>query len=126
MTIRGAIEDVARFHDAAGIVERGDHQPALVRGATRWRLLDEEIRELIEAMADNDMESVADAYADIIYIVLGSALMQIGKERFIRVWDEVQRANMAKCIDGRLVMRDDGKILKPDGWTPPDIGGALR
>ena len=39
-----------------------------------------------------------------------------------RVWDEVHRSNMQK-IGGAT--REDGKILKPDGWTPPNIARAL-
>lgn len=43
------------------------------------------------------------------------------------VWDEVQRSNMAKVVDG-VVVRDPvtGKILKPDGWTAPDVAGVLE
>lgn len=43
------------------------------------------------------------------------------------IWAEVQRSNMAKLQpDGTVKRRDDGKILKPDGWTPPDIRGILE
>lgn len=129
MSIRKAIEDVNTFHEAIPddlIQDIGDREPALTRRSMRWRLLKEEVEELEEAIMENDVLEVADAYADIIYIALGSAIMHIGKERFIRVWDEVQRSNMAKCVDGTLRMREDGKILKPEGWTPPDIEGAFK
>ncbi len=125
VSIRAAIEDVAKFHDAANITECTG-PPALTRRVMRRRLLREELVELDEAIAENDLVEVADAYADIIYILLGSALVHIGKERFIKVWDEVQRSNMAKCTDGKLVVREDGKVLKPEGWTPPDIAAILE
>jgi len=32
---------------------------------------------------------------------------------------------MAKLVDGKVRRRADGKILKPDGWTPPDTKGAV-
>jgi hypothetical protein len=32
---------------------------------------------------------------------------------------------MAKLVDGKPVRRDDGKILKPDGWKPPNIKNIL-
>jgi hypothetical protein len=32
---------------------------------------------------------------------------------------------MAKLVDGKVIRREDGKILKPAGWTPPDIKGVL-
>jgi predicted HAD superfamily Cof-like phosphohydrolase len=38
-------------------------------------------------------------------------------------WKEVMKTNFAK-IDhetGKVRKRDDGKVLKPLGWTPPDL-----
>ena len=38
-------------------------------------------------------------------------------------WDEVTRSNHMK-IDpetGKVKKRSDGKVLKPDGWTPPNL-----
>jgi predicted HAD superfamily Cof-like phosphohydrolase len=38
-------------------------------------------------------------------------------------WNEVARSNLAK-IDtqtGKVKKREDGKVLKPEGWTPPDL-----
>jgi hypothetical protein len=128
MSIRSAIEDVDLFHKSIPdlIQDRGTHPPALIRRVMRWKLLKEEVEELEAAIMENDLVEVADAYADIIYIVLGSAIMHIGKDRFVRVWDEVQRSNMAKVVaDGKMSMREDGKVLKPEGWTPPDIEGAF-
>lgn len=43
------------------------------------------------------------------------------------VWAEVQRSNMSKIsADGTVKRREDGKILKPLGWKPPDIRGVLE
>lgn len=43
-----------------------------------------------------------------------------------QVFAEVHRSNMAKALpDGTVRYRPDGKVLKPDGWTPPDIKGVL-
>jgi len=42
------------------------------------------------------------------------------------VWREVQRSNMAKVVNGKVNKRADGKIIKPPGWTPPDIRGILE
>jgi predicted HAD superfamily Cof-like phosphohydrolase len=28
--------------------------------------------------------------------------------------------------DGKVKRREDGKILKPDGWRPPDIWAVLN
>lgn len=127
--IRAALADVGEFHKAIPdhlVQDRGQHPPALVRRSMRHRLLREEFDELTDAMLDNDIVEVADAYADMIYILLGSAIMHIGAERFARVWDEVQRSNMAKLTDGKMMMREDGKVIKPVGWTAPDVETALK
>ena len=128
MGIRAALNDVDEFHRAVPdnlIQDRGEHPPALTRRVTRHRLLREEITEIEEAIMNNDLVEVADGYADAIYILLGSAIMHVGKERFAQVWDEVHRSNMAKLIDGQVQMREDGKVLKPEVWQPPDIEPIL-
>ena len=68
-----------------------------------------------------DIVEVVDGLADLIYVALGTAVsfgVDLGP-----IFDEVHRTNMAK--DGGAT-RDDGKILKPDGWVGPDIAGILR
>ncbi|WP_280195817.1 hypothetical protein [Nocardia farcinica] len=55
-----------------------------------------------------------------------SALAVLLRIPLDRVWAEVARSNFAKFVDGKVIRRDDGKILKPADWTPPDIRGALQ
>lgn len=40
----------------------------------------------------------------------------------------VHAANMAKRdpASGQFLKREDGKILKPAGWAPPDVAGEVR
>lgn len=126
--IRSAINQVNEFHRAVpdeSIQDRRDAPPHMVNMDARKRFLDSEIRELEKAVKDEDINEMADAYADIVYIVLGTAIQQLGIERFSRVWNEVHRSNMAKFPDGHAILREDGKVMKPDGWTPPDIEGAM-
>jgi len=68
-----------------------------------------------------DLPLAADALADIAYVVEGSNL-EFGIDSG-PVLDEVQRANMAKANGPR---RADGKVMKPEGWTAPDIAGVLE
>lgn len=120
MSIRKAIANVLEFHTMSGDVnlgDRGSDPPALSRRTSRWRLLREEFNELEEAVHDNDLVEVADAYADIIYVCLGSAIIQIGAERFARVWDEVQRSKVKNGVR----TNEAGKILKPKYWVAPEI-----
>lgn len=38
----------------------------------------------------------------------------------------IHQANLRKQIDGKVVRRADGKILKPAGWQPADKCGVIR
>src|SRR5262249_982854 len=73
----------------------------------RLALIDEERRELGVALDSDDVVGVADALADLLYVVIGSAL-QWGIP-IERVFAEVHRSNMTKEGGGK---RADGKILK--------------
>ncbi len=125
--MKQAIADVRAFHSAFDIPVRGMPSfPDDARVALRRDLEDEEHKELLKAIDERDIFGVADALADKIYVAIGTALeFGIPLER---VWAEVQRANMAKVDPetGHVKRREDGKILKPSGWTPPDIKRALQ
>jgi len=43
----------------------------------------------------------------------------------LEVFKEVHNANMRKLVDGKVMRREDGKVLKPEGWSPPNIEKAL-
>lgn len=75
---------------------------------------------LYQRAADPSLVEVADGIADAIYVLLGTAI-EAGVD-MDPVFDEVHRSNMAKAGGPR---RADGKVLKPAGWTPPDIAGVL-
>lgn len=38
-------------------------------------------------------------------------------------FNRVHNNNMTKLVDGKIVRREDGKILKPEGYQPPDMSG---
>jgi predicted HAD superfamily Cof-like phosphohydrolase len=67
-----------------------------------------------------DLPAFADALADIDYVVEGARL-EFGINGS-PIADEVHRANMAKLGGPK---RADGKHMKPEGWTPPDVAGEL-
>jgi hypothetical protein len=33
---------------------------------------------------------------------------------------------MSKLVDGKVIRREDGKILKPEGWTSPQIDKIIE
>lgn len=87
----------------------------------RVRLHREEQEEFEDAILDGDIVEAADALADLLYVVYGSAdYMGIDIDE---VFAEVHRSNMSKKGGKR---RADGKQLKPDTYTPPDVEGVLR
>lgn len=116
---------VMDFHEAFG--QRIGRRPALPdmnERSLRMKLLQEEMREYTEAEADDNLVEIADALADIIYIACGTAVSY--GIPLDELYDEVHRSNMAKLVDGKVLRRDDGKIIKPEGWTSPDIEGILK
>jgi len=84
-------------------------------------LIAEEYNEFIQALNANDNVEQLDACMDMIWVILGYCHT---KKFDIRgAWNEVLRSNMSK-IDpktGKVTLREDGKILKPEGWEPPDL-----
>jgi predicted HAD superfamily Cof-like phosphohydrolase len=67
----------------------------------------------------------ADAAVDVYYYCL-NAFAKVGVNLDL-VFDEVHRANMAKRFsDGTFHRREDNKIIKPPGWTEPDINAVIQ
>ena len=68
-----------------------------------------------------DWPEMVDALCDLLYVVFGAAVsMGVDLDPF---FDAVHKANMLKSTGP---VREDGKRLKPPGWTPPDIAGLLE
>jgi predicted HAD superfamily Cof-like phosphohydrolase len=81
-------------------------------------LIREEFEELV---ASQTAEDDLDALIDILVVTIG-AIHSLGADAE-GAWKEVMRTNFAK-IDkdtGKVRKREDGKVLKPQGWTPPDL-----
>jgi len=85
-------------------------------------LMEEEWKELQVALASKDRVEQLDALLDFIVVTTG-AIHSAGFDGE-GGWKEVMRTNFAK-IDkdtGKVRKREDGKVLKPIGWTPPELG----
>lgn len=87
------------------------------------KLIAEEFEELIEGHKNKDVVEVADACGDLIWVILGMC-NSLGIN-MAPVWQEIASSNMSKTVDGNVIKRDDGKILKPDTYFPPNIHRAL-
>ena len=117
-------QEVKKFQTAVGQnVSEVPEFPDENERVLRRKLLSEEVEEYFEGEEKDDLENVAKELADIIYIVCGTAASY--GIPLDRVFNEVHRSNMEKLVDGKVVRRDDGKILKPEGWTAPDIKSVL-
>jgi predicted HAD superfamily Cof-like phosphohydrolase len=89
-------------------------------------LITEEYNELLDAIKDNDAVETLDALVDILVVTIG-AINSMGADGE-GAWREVMATNFAK-IDrrtGKVLRREDGKILKPEGWEPPQLAKFLK
>lgn len=116
-------DDQARFMRASGqtVGEINARQFALYRN-----LIEEEHKELVDAVWRDDRVEQLDALIDILVVTIG-AIHSMGADA-TGAWREVMRTNMAKVdpVTGLVRRREDGKILKPQGWQPPDLKQYLR
>jgi predicted HAD superfamily Cof-like phosphohydrolase len=89
-------------------------------------LIDEEHQELQEALEANDRVEQLDALIDILVVTIG-AIHSAGFDAE-GAWKEVMRSNFAKIdpTTGKVRKREDGKVLKPEGWTAPELKQFLN
>ncbi len=149
-----ALNQVAEFHHTFQhpVMEK-PAIPAPERCQLRVALLQEELKELQKAIADNDLPEIADALCDLQYVLSGAVLeFGLGK-KFKALFDEVHRSNMSKTCatpeeaeatqahykgrgfesyvkkvgDQYLVFRkNDNKTLKSVNYSPADLKGILN
>ena len=89
-------------------------------------LIDEECKELSQACDTDDRVETLDALIDILVVTIG-AIHSMGADGE-GAWKEVVSTNFAK-IDretGLVRKREDGKVLKPTGWTAPELAQFLN
>ena len=86
----------------------------------RYKLIDEELTELHEAMVNEDIIEIADALTDLLYVVYGAG-HAYGID-LDRCFAEVHRSNMSK-VGGHK--RADGKWVKPAHYSPARIAPIL-
>jgi predicted HAD superfamily Cof-like phosphohydrolase len=85
------------------------------------KLIEEEVDELFVAIRDDNNVEKLDALVDILVVTIG-AIHSMGADGE-GAWKEVMRTNFAKIDSetGKVRKREDGKVLKPIGWTPPEL-----
>ena len=115
MLMTNPFEDIERFGSAC------DQEPNEANYKMYLSLIDEEVGELVDAVASNDKLEQLDALVDILVVTMG-AIRAAGWDGEA-AWKEVMDTNFAK-IDpdtGKVRKREDGKVLKPEGWKAPEL-----
>ena len=86
----------------------------------RYELIEEELRELKLAIEDNDINEVADALTDILYVTYGAGhAFGINLDK---CFEEVQNSNMSKLDDnGKPIYNEHGKVMKGPNYFKPDL-----
>lgn len=113
-------DDVVKFIKAC-------EQPINDESAKLYRkLITEEYNEFIDAIVDDDEIEKLDACMDLIWVILGYCYTKGYNTE--AAWSEVARSNLAKIdpVTGRVLKRADGKVLKPESWTPPNLTDYLK
>ena len=149
------LNQVAEFHNTyRHPIENEPLIPTPIRCKLRVELIEEELRELEHAIAENDLVGVADALCDIQYVLSG-AILEFGMgEKFRDLFDEVHRSNMSKAcstedeaiatvhfykdkketdcyykkVDGKYMIyrTGDNKTLKSINYSPANLKRILR
>jgi predicted HAD superfamily Cof-like phosphohydrolase len=150
-----ALQDVSEFHKTFNLpILDKPVIPSKERCELRLSLIEEELQELREAIENDDLVEVADAFCDIQYVLSG-AILEFGLGgKFKELFEEVQRSNMSKACNSMeeaiatqkkykeeqgvdsyvkeqgnefLVYRSlDSKVLKSVNYSPADIKGKLN
>jgi len=89
----------------------------------RHSILVEEVNELQAATTHID---ALDAITDVLYVLLGTAHAYGLGDKLQAAFNEVHRSNMTKVMpDGKVMKREDGKIIKPDTYEKPNLEKIL-
>ncbi|MFT5641224.1 MAG: putative HAD superfamily Cof-like phosphohydrolase [Cyclobacteriaceae bacterium] len=113
-----ALNQVAEFHKTF-------HHPILdspqipdeKRSALRVSLIAEELEELAQAIKENDLVEVADALCDIQYVLSGAVLEFGLGDKFVSLFEEVQRSNMSKACSNE----EEAKKTVEHYWTSKNV-----
>jgi predicted HAD superfamily Cof-like phosphohydrolase len=90
------------------------------------KLIQEEFSELMDAEAVSDDTEICDACFDLMWVIVG--YMKSRGWDCENIWDEGAKSNLSKIDKAtcKVIKREDGKILKPEGWKPPDFAKFVK
>lgn len=126
--MKSKLQAVEQFHNAfgLGVLQTPQADLGVAKHQLRFRLMEEENREYLEAASKGDLTEVADALGDMLYILCGTILEHGMQHKIEAVFEEIQRSNMSKLgPDGKPIYREDGKVLKGPNYTKPNLQTIL-
>ena len=106
------------YNDVKTFIEACDQERNIHNVFLYAKLIQEEYDEFCGAQTQVE---ALDACMDMIWVILGYCYMQ-GYD-VEGAWKEVARSNLAKIDSetGKVIKNEHGKVMKPDGWTPPQL-----
>lgn len=111
-----SLNQVAEFHRTFNAPILDTPQiPSKERCELRVSLLQEELNELQQAIADNDIIEIADALCDLQYVLSGAVLEFGLGEKFVELFNEVQRSNMSKACSTQQEADETIEFYKEKG-----------
>ncbi len=115
-----AFQQVMEFHHKHGsYIGNTPQEPSEDTVDLRWELLEEEYKELVQALVDSDLAGIADGCADVLYVLIG---LCVSYGIYLPdIWEAVHNKNMSKTG----VKRADGKVMKQDGFKHANIKELL-
>jgi predicted HAD superfamily Cof-like phosphohydrolase len=105
-------------------VETHAHMPDNDTVKLRYDLIREELNELHDGIADENLVEIADALTDLLYVVYGAG-HAFGID-LDACFSEVHSSNMSKLVDGRAIKNETGKVMKPATYVPPNLLKILK
>jgi predicted HAD superfamily Cof-like phosphohydrolase len=109
------------FKDVDTFQAACDQEPSELNYQMYLGLIEEEVGELNDAVATNDTVEQLDALVDILVVTMGA--IRAAGFNGEGAWEEVMKTNFAKIdpTTGKVIKREDGKVLKPEGWLAPQL-----
>lgn len=134
--MRKQLGNLEEFHTAFECVM--NDSPNLVGRETfelRFKLLQEENEEYLDACFDSNLVEIADALGDQLYIVLGNIVTHGLQHIIEEVFQRIHESNMSKLVEGKPLIngvnvfdntRPMGKIIKPDTYVPVNLTDLVK
>lgn len=118
--------DVAVFLKACGQDYPAIPTPQNDLSKLYLKLIHEEYAEFKEALQDDDDTEQLDACFDMMWVIVG--YMKSRGWDCEKSWDEGALSNLSKIdhVTNKVIRREDGKILKPVGWQPPNFAKFVK